>query len=117
MAGSGDVNGIQVELLYHSVYMDVNEIQPGSRSPMAQQARLHVLDLQRLPQKRIRHQVNLTHREVIGRAPISIHFGLFVATQDVSRSDDFDGTWNLRNGHWILLLELCRDLRRNATPR
>ena len=45
MAGPGDINGVQIKLFNHPVHMHVNEIQTGRRAPVAQQARLDVIDL------------------------------------------------------------------------
>src|SRR6185436_12046721 len=46
------------------------EVQPGRRAPVAEQARLDVLDRQRLAQQRIVEQINLTDRQVVGGAPV-----------------------------------------------
>ena len=50
MAGPGDINGVQIKFLDRPVHVHVDEIQAGRRAPVAQQARLDVLDLQRLAQ-------------------------------------------------------------------
>ncbi len=43
VAGTGDVNDIQILLANDAVKMHVNEVQPGRRAPMSQQAGLDVL--------------------------------------------------------------------------
>ena len=52
--------------------MDIDEVQSGRGAPMPQQSRLDVLQLQRLAQQRIRVEINLSDRKIIGRAPVGI---------------------------------------------
>jgi len=40
---------------------------------MAKQSSFHVLGTQRLTQQRIRIEVDLTYRKIIGRAPVGVH--------------------------------------------
>src|SRR5581483_1833335 len=67
-------NHVQVLLLDQPVEVDVDEIEPGRRAPMAEQAGLDVRLLQRPPQQRIAHQINLADGEIIRRAPVRVHF-------------------------------------------
>ena len=48
VAGAGDENHVQIMLPDQTVEMDVDEIKARRRAPVAQQARLDVLGLQRL---------------------------------------------------------------------
>ena len=48
VAGAADVDHVEVVRLDHAVQVDVDEVQPRRRAPVAQQARLDVLDLERL---------------------------------------------------------------------
>ena len=41
--GAGDVDHVEVVLLDHPVQVDVDEVQPGRGSPVAEEPRLHVL--------------------------------------------------------------------------
>ena len=50
MPRTSDVQDIEVMCLDHTVQMDVDKIQSRSRSPVADKARLHMLQSQRLPQ-------------------------------------------------------------------
>src|SRR5207249_4196208 len=49
--------------------------------PMAEQARLDMLARQRLLQKRILEQIDLSHRKVVGGAPVRIHLSELVLAQ------------------------------------
>ncbi len=49
----GDIDDVEVVLLDDPVEVDVDEIQTGRRAPVAQQARLHMLERQRLLQQRV----------------------------------------------------------------
>ena len=53
MPRTGDANGIKVMLLDQAVDLNVNEIEPRRRAPMAQETRLDVFRFQGFPQKRI----------------------------------------------------------------
>src|SRR5215467_1065976 len=52
MSGAGNVDGIQVVGVDEPVHVDVNEIESRRCSPVSKQARLNVLDFQRLAQER-----------------------------------------------------------------
>ena len=72
VARPGDVDDVQVVFLDDPVQMDVDEVQPRRRAPVAEQARLDVRQLERLLQQRIVVEINLPDREVVGRPPIGI---------------------------------------------
>ncbi len=73
VARAGHVDRVEVVLLDEPVQVDVNEVQPRRRAPMPEQARLDVLDLQRLAHERVRHEVDLADVQVIRRAPPGVH--------------------------------------------
>src|SRR5262249_18611524 len=52
--------------------MRVDEIEPRRRAPMAEQARLHMLEPQLLLEQRIGEEIDLADREVIGGTPIGV---------------------------------------------
>src|SRR3546814_2430495 len=61
--------------------MRVDEVQTGRGAPMAQQPGLHVLRQERLAQQRVVHEVDLPHRQVVGRSPPSIEAGQLLVAQ------------------------------------
>src|SRR5262245_58704532 len=73
MPRTADVNNIEIVLVDQAVEMDVDEVQPGRRAPVTEQARLHVLTFQWFAQQWIGVQVDLANREVVGRTPIGVH--------------------------------------------
>src|ERR1043166_1886563 len=74
MAGTGDVNQAQVALLNNAVEMDIDEVESRRRAPVPEQARFDVFAPEGPFEQRISIKINLAHGEVIGRAPIGIHF-------------------------------------------
>ncbi|MGY4362179.1 hypothetical protein ACVW0J_008672 [Bradyrhizobium sp. i1.7.7] len=72
MAGTADIEHVDIERADDAVEMGVNEVQTGRRAPMAEQARLDVLRPQRLAQQRIVEQIDLPDGEVVRGAPIAI---------------------------------------------
>ena len=69
VTGADDVNHVQVALLDDAIEMHVDEVQSRRRAPMADQARLHVLLLERLLEQRIVVEIGLADGQVIRRAP------------------------------------------------
>ena len=63
----------------HAVQVGVDEVQPGRRAPVPEQARLDVLRQQRLAQQRVVEQVDLADRQVVGGAPVGVDQGELVA--------------------------------------
>src|SRR5229473_2623278 len=53
VAGAGDVDHVQIMFFDDPVQMNVNEIQPRRRPPVAEQARLDMVQCQRLIQERV----------------------------------------------------------------
>ncbi len=74
MPRASDVNNIQIILPNGTVHVNVDEVQPGSCPPMSQEAGFYVLNLQGLFQQRIVTQVNLSHRQIVGRLPVCMDF-------------------------------------------
>ncbi len=72
VAGAGDVDRVEVARPDRAVHVRVDEVQPGHRAEVAEQARLHVLGPERLAQERVVEQVDLTDREVVGGAPVGV---------------------------------------------
>ena len=50
MPGAGDEDGVEVTLADHPIHVGVQQVEPGRCAPMSEQARLHVLDGERLAQ-------------------------------------------------------------------
>ena len=75
------VHHVQVPRRDRAVQVGIDEVQPGGCSPVAEQPGLDVLGQQRLPQQRVVHQVDLTHRQVVRRAPPGIDVGEFLRVQ------------------------------------
>ncbi len=69
---SADVDHVEVVLHDGAVAVDVDEIEAGRGSPVPQQARLDVLDLERLGQQRIVVEINLSDRQIVRGAPVCI---------------------------------------------
>ena len=73
VARPGDVDDVQVVLLDDAVQVDVDEVQPRRRAPVAEQARLDVRQRERLLQQRIVVEINLPDRQIVRGAPIGVH--------------------------------------------
>ena len=74
MSRTANVNNVEVVLLNQSVEVNIDEVQSWGCTPVTEQSGLHVFKFQRFPQQRICIQIDLSDREVIGGAPIGIHF-------------------------------------------
>src|SRR5439155_9561289 len=66
------VHGVEVARLDDAVGVDVDKVQAGRRSPVSEQPRLHVGQLQRLAEKGIVKQIDLADGEVVGRPPVGV---------------------------------------------
>ena len=71
--GAGDVEHVQVVELDDPVQVDVEEILAGRGSPVTEQARLDMLQLQRLLEERVVHKVDLSDGQVVGGTPVGMH--------------------------------------------
>src|SRR3984885_9221365 len=74
MAGTDDVDHVEIIVLDQPVEMDIEEIESRRRSPMAEQTWLDMFELERNFQQRIVLQIDLPDRKVIRRTPIGVHF-------------------------------------------
>ena len=72
MARPGDVDHREVVGFDDAVQMHIDEVEARRRAPMAEQARLDVLELERLFQERIVEQVDLADGEIVRRPPPAI---------------------------------------------
>jgi hypothetical protein len=70
--GTGDVDHVEIVFLDQPVEVNVDEIQTGCGSPVPEQPRLDVFLTKRLLKQRIVVKIDLTDRQVVGRAPVSI---------------------------------------------
>ncbi len=73
MARSGDEDHVEVVSLDQAVEMRPDERQRRARAPVAEQAVFDVGDGQRLRKQRVLAQVDHADREVVARAPPSVH--------------------------------------------
>src|SRR5205085_9862766 len=71
--GTGDIDHVDVPRLDDAVEVDVDEIEAGRSSPVAEEARLGVLELEGLAEKRIVEQIDLTDGEVVRGPPPGVH--------------------------------------------
>ena len=67
-----DVEHAQVALPDHPVQVGVEQVEPGRRPEVPEQARLDVLRPQRLAEQRVVEEVDLPDGEVVGRAPVGV---------------------------------------------
>ncbi len=91
-----DVNDVQIMRLDHPVQVCINEIQPRGGPPMSEQPRLDVRQGQWRGEQGIVPQIDLPHRQVVGRPPVGIHPVQFICRK-----------WGqLDSGFWVLHLQL-----------
>ena len=72
VAGTGDVDHVEVMLLDDPVQMRVDEVLARSRAPVPQQQLFHVRQLQRLPKQGVVAEIDLADGQVIGGPPVGI---------------------------------------------
>jgi hypothetical protein len=72
-SGPADVEDVEVLLPDDAVEVGVDEVQPRRRAPVAEQARLDAVDLERPLQQRVVVEVDLADRQVVGGAPVGVH--------------------------------------------
>ena len=72
VAGTGDVDHVEVMLFDDPVQMRVDEVLSGRRAPVPQQQLFHVLQLQWLPKQRVFAEIDLADGQVIGGPPVGI---------------------------------------------
>ena len=78
VAGTGDVDHVEIMQSDRPVQMDVDEILSGRCAPMPNHERLDMGQRERLAQHWIGVEVNLANREVVGGAPIRVELLQFV---------------------------------------
>ena len=86
MPRTTNVNHVQIVLFDHASEVRIDKVQPGSGSPVTQQPGFDVFEFQRLFEERIIVEVNLSHRQVVGRTPVSIHYLQFAYREDIGHS-------------------------------
>jgi hypothetical protein len=74
VTGAGDVEHVEVVLFNDPVQVDVDEVLARGRAPVPDDKLFNVGQLQRFFQQRIVVEIDLADREVIGRAPVGVHF-------------------------------------------
>ena len=89
VAGASDEDNVQVQFLDESIEMHVDEVETGRRSPVTQKSRLHVLGAEWLAEQRVVVEINLPHRKIVGRPPISVHFAQFFTREWIGRNFQF----------------------------
>ena len=83
MAGTGDVDHVEIMQSDRPVQMDVDEILPRRRSPVSDHQRLDMRQRERLAQQRIRVEIDLTDREIVRGAPVGVKLPQFVRVQEL----------------------------------
>ena len=73
VAGTDDVHHVEVALGDDAIEVGVDEVEAGGGAPVAEQARLDVVEGQRAIEERIVFEVDLADREVVGGAPVGVH--------------------------------------------
>ena len=71
--GPGDVDHVEVMPADDPVQVDIDEVLPGRRAPVAQEHPLHVRQHQRPPQERVVAEIDLADGEVVRGAPVGVH--------------------------------------------
>ena len=116
MPGAGDVDHVQIVLLDQPIEVGVDEVEARRGAPMAEQARLDVLFLERLAQQGIVEQVDLADGQIIGRAPVGVDeraLGLRQRACGLRRAFLF----RLSGRHrYLLIISLSRGLRGLPEP-
>jgi hypothetical protein len=82
---AGDEEDVQILVFDDPIEVDIDEIQTGGRAPVAQQARLHMLESKRLRQERVGQEVDLSDRQVVRRAPPGVHQAQLVGGERACR--------------------------------
>ena len=72
VTGTRDEDRIELPLANRPIEVHVHEIQPRRRPEVTEQTGLDVLRTKRFAQERVVEEVDLTDRQVVGRAPVAI---------------------------------------------
>jgi hypothetical protein len=73
VAGAADIERVQVELPDHAIEVHVHEVETRRRAPVSEQPRLHVAELERLPEQRVVEQIDLPDGHVVRGSPVGVH--------------------------------------------
>jgi hypothetical protein len=71
--GTHDVNHVQIVLGDQPVEVGVDEVEARRGTPVAQQTGLDVVNGQGSVEERVVLEIDLSHREIVRRAPIGVH--------------------------------------------
>src|SRR5664279_1234411 len=93
VAGPDDIDHVQIALFDQTVEMDIDEVEPGGSPPMPKQTRFDVFELERGFEQRIVLKINLPDREVIGGAPIRVHFFQQIGRQRIRHQGLLTGSF------------------------
>jgi hypothetical protein len=91
MTGTDDIDHVQIVVPDQPIEVHVDEVEPGRGAPMAEQTRLDVLELQGNFEQRVILQIDLADREVVGGAPIGVHFRQQVGREHARGCGSFHG--------------------------
>jgi hypothetical protein len=86
MPRAADEHHVEVALGDHPVEVGVDEVEPRSRAPVAEQTGFDVGQREGLTQHRVAAQVDLADRQVIGGPPPSVDQGEFLASGVLGQS-------------------------------
>ena len=70
-----DEEGVEIPVLDAPAQVGVEEVEAGTRPPVAEQAGLDVLGDERPAEQRVVHQVDLACRQVVGRPEVGVELG------------------------------------------
>ncbi len=95
-----DEQHVQVALADQAIPVHIEKVEPRRGAPVAQQARLHVVQGERALQQRIVLEVDLADRKIVGGSPVGVHLGQLVRTEGAPARCFFahiaPRIWNLR---------------------
>ena len=77
-----DVHHVEVALANDAVPVDVEKIETGSSSPVAEQAWLHVIERERALKQWIVFEIDLSDGEVVSCAPVGVHLCQQIGAQE-----------------------------------
>ncbi len=73
VTGTDDVDHVEVAFADQAVPVDVEKVEAGGGAPVAEQARLDVVERQRAFEQRIVFEVDLADGKVVSGAPVGVH--------------------------------------------
>jgi len=74
VSGTNDVDHIEVAFSDEAVPVDVEEVEPGRRAPVTEEARLDVVECERTFKQRVVFEVDLADREIVGGTEVGVDF-------------------------------------------